>query len=550
MSKPTPNSTPLPQNSAPSVRSLLGLVAGAVLLGVTLAIVISVVQVLRQIDSRSIYLGLDGLRKPIGLGLSVLAVLVGLVIWRRPTFRTLALGTLGLVALIAGCCSLFRIESYYGNLVPRLTWRWVPPTQEHFSNYQETVPVAVLDPVDAGELTPTGHDHPGFLGHHRNGVIDGVRLDPDWSQRPPLERWRRPVGLGWGGFAVVGQVAVTQEQRGNLETVVAYDLVSGHELWVHSDELRFEDEHGDGPRATPTIADGRVYTMGGAGLLNCLDGTDGKLIWQHATLSNPKKQNLLWGMAGSPLVVDDLVVVSPGGDKGKSLLAFHLADGQLAWSEGDDPAAYASPIRTEFAGQTQYISFNGAGLRGYGLSGEPLWLYEWITQGERQRVNVAQPVVVTPAGSHPEHGYVLVSSGYGMGMALLEVSRDRESWDVREVWTSKSLKSKMSNFVVRDGFIYGFDNGILTCLDLQTGERQWKRGRYGHGQLLLVDDTLLIQTETGEVVLVAADPQAHHELATLPALSDKTWNHAALAGNILVVRNDREAACYELPERN
>ncbi len=257
-------------------------------------------------------------------------------------------------------------------------------------------------------------------------------------------------------------------------------------------------------------------------------------------------------MSGSPLVVQDRVIVTPGGEPGRAIMAFACRDGGLAWSSGDDPAAYASPALVRLAGETQLLSFNGAGLRGSALTdGRPLWLFPWITQGERQRVNVAQPIVVTRTEtSAPQEGFVLVSSGYEMGTALLRVSVDQGNWQVAEVWHSRALKSKMSNFVVRDGYIYGFDSGILTCLDLRDGQRMWKRGRYGHGQLLLVNDLLLIQAETGEVVLVAATPEEHREMASLTALSGKTWNHAALAGNILVVRSDREAAAYELPEQD
>jgi outer membrane protein assembly factor BamB len=256
-------------------------------------------------------------------------------------------------------------------------------------------------------------------------------------------------------------------------------------------------------------------------------------------------------MSGSPLVVEGQVIVTPGGAPGRSVMAFDCRDGRLVWSAGDDPAAYASPACVQLAGQLQLLSFNGAGLRGFATNcGQPLWLYPWVTQGERQRVNVAQPIVVTPSdNSAPDEGLVLVSSGYEMGMSLLRVSAEQGDWQVTEVWHSRGLRSKMSNFVVHDESIYGFDSGILACLDLRDGQRVWKGGRYGHGQILLVGDLLLIQAETGEVVLVRATPQGHEELARLEALPGKTWNHAALAGNVLVVRNDREAAAFELPEQ-
>ena len=339
-----------------------------------------------------------------------------------------------------------------------------------------------------------------------------------------------------------------KKQRGELETVVAYDAGTGDEVWVHGDEIRFEDEHGDGPRSVPTYHNGRIYSIGATGLLNCLDARTGQLVWQQASLDAPDKNNLLWGMCGAPLIVGENVIVTPGGGESQAIKAYRCDDGTPVFSKGDDPTAYASAAFVELGGVPQFLCFNGAGLRGFSSEGDPLWLFPWITQGEKQRVNVAQPIVVPSPEGDEKAGYVLVSSGYGVGIALVRISAtDTGEWQAEPVWTSKSLKSKMSNFVVHDQFIYGFDNGIFACVDLADGRRVWKRGRYGHGQVLLVGDKLLVQTESGEVVLLQATPDGHRELGTLDALADKTWNHAALAGDLLFVRNDREAACYRLP---
>jgi outer membrane protein assembly factor BamB len=296
-----------------------------------------------------------------------------------------------------------------------------------------------------------------------------------------------------------------------------------------------------------------VFSLGANGLLTCLSLETGELLWKQATLADPEKDNVLWGMSGSPLVYDGQVMVTPGAGEGASAMSFLIGNGNEAWRSGDDRAGYSSPIEVEMCGERQLLSFNGAGLRSYAVDGTPLWLHPWLTQGESQRVNVAQPVLIpnSVVGSRKERAAqparVLISSGYDNGTALIEVTRERDEWKVREVWTSKHLKSKMSNFVLHENYIYGLDNGILTCIDLVDGQRKWKRGRYGHGQMLLVGDKLLIQAETGEIVLVAATPDEHRELSKFNALFSKTWNNIALAGNILVVRNDREAAAFELP---
>ncbi len=521
----------------------------AIGVGILIAAVVTIFKLAQHPQFR-VYLGLDQMRTPLMvIGLILIAV-VGFIVWYRPKLQSLIGAAAVMLVLFVGLKYLVRIDSYYGGMIPRFTWRWTPTAEERFAAYlTQQTPENVETPPEVS-LQSGKHDFANFLGANRDGVIEDVQLDADWSARPPQELWRHPVGLGWGGFAVAGQAAITQEQRGPDEAVVCYDLKTGQELWVHTSAVRFHDEHGDGPRANPTVVDGRVYTMGATGLLTCLDGSTGKLIWQQQTIKDPETQNILWGMSGSPLVVEDLVVVTPGGGTDRALVAYQTADGREVFSGGDDPAAYSSPTRVQLAGQQQYLSFNGSGLRGFDAQGKPLWLHSWLTQGEKQRVNVAQPLAVTGLGpENDDVGYVLISSGYGMGAALLRISHDQETWQVAEVWKSRQLKSKMSNFVVRDGFIYGMDNGILTCLDLQSGKRKWKNGRYGHGQLLLVGDVLLIQAESGEVVLVNADPQSYQELARFTALTDKTWNNAALAGNILVVRNDREAAAFELPLR-
>ena len=492
------------------------------IIGLLLAFSVVIVNAVRTTPLRAVYLGLDELRLPLMIIGGTMLVALFYLLFGRPTWKTVVIGSLLVGAPLGAAWYSLRIDSFYGGLIPRFAWRWSPTSEEAFLAYQTEMGDTENVAVDNKAAAESEYDHPGFLGRHRDGVVRSVRLDPNWNSHQPNELWRHPVGLGWGGFAVVGDLAVTQEQRENEEVVVCYELRTGKQLWVHTDELRFRDEHGDGPRATPTIVDGRVYALGATGLLNCLDLSTGELIWQQQALEEPKKNNLLWGMSGSPLVTDGMVIVTPGGGESRALVAFDSETGEIVWSAGNDQAAYASPMRTTLAGHDQFLVFNGAGLRAFSLEGEPLWLVPWITQGEKQRVNVAQPIVVEPFGESPENtGYVLISSGYSMGTALIKVTHDQDKWNVEEVWQSNFLKSKMSNFVVRSGYIYGFDSGIFTCLDLKTGERQWKRGRYGHGQALLIDNVLLIQAESGDVVLLEATPEGHRELARIEALNDK-----------------------------
>jgi outer membrane protein assembly factor BamB len=538
----------------------------AIAIGLVLGAGIFVAPAVQAEVGRRLVVGTYGLWWLIGGALAAILAPIVWVLWRRPRRRAILVGAAVLVAAGLTAGLLLRVDGFYGNVVPRLAWRWSPRAEEQLAAYLEKEQSAEAVELPPADLSPSGHDHPGFLGADRDGVARGVSLDPDWQARPPRELWRHPVGLGWGGFAVVGNCAVTQEQRGAEETIVCYDLRSGRERWQWGAPARFSNTYGDGPRATPTIAAGRVYTLGATGLVTCLDGATGRRIWHQDVFQGPgsgpspsalvprrgeasqAKGNLAWGMAGSPLVLGDYVIVTPGARPGRAVLALRCQDGALAWSGGDDPAAYASPVAVQLCGLRQILSFDGAGLRGYDAAdGNPLWLHPWVTQG-KQMINVAQPLVVAPFGAPASHeGFVVVSSGYGVGAALLRVAWEKGVWRVAEVWRNKLLRSKLSNFVVRDGALYGLDDGVLTCLDPQDGQRLWKQGRYGHGQLLLAGNTLIVQAESGEIVLVEATAAEHRELARLPVLHEKTWNHPALAGNVLVVRNDREAAAFELP---
>jgi len=542
---------PFSKTSAPEKCSPWFLFMMPVGVGLVIGLAITIVRSLQEVDTRSIYLGLDGMRFPLAIIAIAILETVILLAWIRPKLKTIAV--LSALFAIVGFAfyRTIRVESFYGNMLPRLAWRWSPTAEQEITTYLTSASASTKKLAEqTAFFAETECDFPGFLGKDRDARVSCVELSSDWEQHPPKLLWRHPVGLGWSSFAVVGNAAINLEQRGTSECVVCYALRTGEELWCHAEPGRFEDEHGDGPRSTPTVHAGRVFSMGANGVLTCLELTTGKLIWKRETLSNPEQQNLLWGMSGSPLVIDDQVIVTPGAGEGASAISYYLETGDELWRSGDDRAAYSSPTQSQICDERQLLSFNGAGLRSYGMDGTPRWLHPWLTQGESQRVNVAQPVVV-PVDSKDTTGStrVLISSGYDNGTALLEIRRDGEQFKVVEVWLSKNLKSKMSNFVVYGQHIYGLDNGILTCLDLNDGERRWKRGRYGHGQILLVGDKLLIQAESGEIVSVAATPDGHHEFGKFNALFSKTWNNLALARTLLVVRNDREAAAFELPRR-
>lgn len=488
-----------------------------------------------------IWIVFDSIRQQKVLGTLAVQVitLLLLVLWLLLLSRLrwkIRLTTLaGLVVLLALFFFLFPFKEFTGDLVPTFGWRWAE------KSFQTEIMDINSDSETDNLFTSPAFSYPQFLGPERNGKIRGTQLNADWNTHLPKQLWKQPIGEGASSFAVAGDFAVTQEQRDDNEMVVCYDLKSGKTRWQHSDKARFDSVAfvgGIGPKATPTISGNNVYTLGATGILNCLNLKDGQLAWRRNILAENNAKVKEWGMAGSPLVLDSLVVVSAGGTDGHSLIAYHKDSGEQLWSSGNDQAGYSSPLITTIAGVRQILIFNWEHVTAHAPgSGKILWEFPW--SGDTQRV--AQPVVLP--GDR-----VFITTGYGVGSKLIGINMDANSTlSATLLWKSNRMKAKFSNVIAVGEFIYGLDDGILACIDLKEGKRQWKRGRYGHGQMILVGDLLLITTEKGDVVLVEANPREHKEIAHFSAIQGKTWNNPALAGPYLLVRNNREAACYELP---
>jgi outer membrane protein assembly factor BamB len=535
---------PTSRSAPPRLRAFVCAV-GAVAAGVVLSIGLLLVQWLQEERAKLLFIGLDGMNQYLAIGaISILGIGIAMV-RVRPRGKSVVACAILIVAIGVGASCLIRVDGYYGNRTPRIAWNWSPKAETVHKSYLASSHLRKL-PVSLGcDFTPTSFDFSELLGPGRSGKLESVSLFTDWDLQKPDPLWKHPLGLGWSSFATVGNAAVTLEQRDELECVVCYDLMTGAEVWCHGEQTRFRHEYGDGPRSTPTIHSGRAFSMGATGILTCVDVSSGELMWKQSVFADAASQNLIFGMTGSPLVVGGVVIVTPGAGSGASAIAYSTENGSEIWRAGDDPASYASPVAIQICGSLQILSFNGEGLRSYASNGEPLWLQPWVTQGD-SRVNVAQPIAL-PSIDEPMSSRVLVSSGYDKGTAMIRISSDGHRWKSEVVWESKLLKSKLSNVVVRGDFAYGLDNGILACIRLKDGERVWKAGRYGHGKILLVRNKLLVQAESGEIVLVEATDKAHIELTRFEALSSKTWNYMALAGDVLVVRNDREGAAFRLP---
>ena len=388
--------------------------------------------------------------------------------------------------------------------------------------------------------------------------------------RFPNARLAAKIGAGWPAFSVVGDYAVTMEQRGDWEMVTCYKVKTGELEWSHADEARYEKtEAGTGPRSTPTIDGGMVFALGALGHLMCLDGATGKCIWEKNLLQEydiPLEDRgvesvVVWGRSASPLVVGERVIVPIGGPKGGklvSLAAFDKHSGKLVWEGGEKQVSYSSPAVATLAGAEQILIANEDTLSGHNVkTGKQLWEYPWPGR-TNANPNVSQAVPIPP-------NRVFISKGYGGGAMLLELepNGDRPNFRANEngtvpfaagltaqvVWKNPHvMKTKFTNVTVREGYVYGLSDGILECVDLSDGQSKWRQGHYGHGQILGVGDLLLVLAKEGEVVLVEATPdQANNVLGRFQAIEGLTWNNVALSGPYLLVRNALEAACYKLP---
>ncbi len=404
-------------------------------------------------------------------------------------------------------------------------------------------PAAVPAPPVAEEIPhasaamDTPAEWPGFRGPNRDSVIHGVQIKTDWSTSPPVEIWRRPIGPGWSSFAVHGDLLYTQEQRGDDEVVSCYRVSTGEPVWRHRDAVRFyESNGGAGPRATPTLSHGRVYTLGATAVLNALDAGTGKVVWSHNAATDTGRKTPEWGFTSSPLVVDDLVIVAVSG----TLAAYDAATGKPRWVGPQHGGSYSSPQLATIDGVAQILLLSAPGAVSVSpADGKLLWEHTW------EGGAIVQPALTADGG-------ILINAMSAMGgiaTRRLAVARGTGGWTVEERWTSNGLKPYYSDFVVHKGHAYGFDGSILACIDLEDGKRKWKGGRYGTGQLVLLadQDVLLVTSEDGELALVRATPDQFTELARIPALNSKTWNHPVLVGDHLLVRNGEEMAAFRLP---
>lgn len=474
------------------------------------------------------------------LPMGIAAFVLGTVALRngRPATRT---GVAVLLALAGfGFSLLLRNEGMTGDYELGARWRWSQTSEALLLAARKPNPTAQDGGAVAIQSDVSKPEWPGFRGADRAARSTGPPISTNWSSHPPRQLWKIPVGPGWSSFAVARNLLFTQEQRGPMETVVCYEAGTGREIWSRPIQTRFDDPlGGPGPRATPTLAQGGLFVTGATGTFLRLHPSTGDIVWQQDLKAVAGRPVPMWGFAASPLVADKVVIVFAGGPQNRGLLAFDLESGVLRWSAAAGNDSYSSPQLNTIAGRDRVLMMSNDGLVLVDpATGKTQLTYEWKFGNYR----ALQPHVVG-------NDTILLPTGMTTGTRAIRVTNTNGQLAAEVLWTSRNLKPDFTDLVTYQGFAYGNDGGIFTCVDLKNGDRRWKGGRYGQGQVLLLENSglLLVAAEQGQVVLLRADPGQHAEVASFKVLDGKTWNHPVIVDDRLYLRNSQEAACFQLP---
>lgn len=397
-----------------------------------------------------------------------------------------------------------------------------------------------------------------FLGSVRNGIVSNQEFSVHWETQLPKVVWKLPIGAGWSSFAVSSGLAITLEQIDEQESVTALDLTTGNVVWRLKTPGRHTQAFGGvGPRSTPTIYQGKVFAQTAMGIVSCMELQTGKLIWQQDLLKlagvdkETSEKAILWGRSGSPLVVDNQIVVPFGGRSGdkslRSLISFDLETGKELWRSGEQQIAYSSPVLMTLCGVRQIVNVNEDFAVGYSpINGKVIWTTDWPSKSNGDACS-SQAVQL-------DERRLLLGKGYALGSKAIELTysgsapeneSDAAFWKVEQVWSnSKILKTKFTSSILFDGSLFGLSDGVLECVDPKDGTRIWRGKKYGQGQLIVVNKHLLVTTEDGRIVLIPATREGLGKaIAEMPVLEGITWNVPAVAGPYLLVRNAEFAAC-------
>ena len=380
-------------------------------------------------------------------------------------------------------------------------------------------------------------DWPGYLGPGRNGRSEESGLLRQWPDEGPRVLWRTPIGDGYSSVAVVAGRVFTMFAAEGAEWLAGFDAASGEELWrVRVGRLR-RDSEGGGPRATPTVDGERVYAASASAQLVCVDAASGEELWSLDLAKELGARVPQWGVASSPLVEGDLLIVMGGGGKRRAFLALDKTSGDVVWSSGSELPGYGSPIVETIGGVRQAIFFTADGLVGVAVEdGEQLWKAPWKTLYD---VNAATPVFV------PANG-LFISSGYDAGSMLVHVVREEGRFQAYSLWRNRVMRNHFNTSVRVGQHLYGYDESIFKCVDVLSGEEVW-RGRAGSkGSLLYADGHLIVLSGNGELSLVEASAEAFTLKSRFRLMRERTWAAPALSEGVLYVRAWNELVALQV----
>jgi outer membrane protein assembly factor BamB len=380
--------------------------------------------------------------------------------------------------------------------------------------------------------SPNASEWPRFLGPERNGTSPDAGFVSAWLDRGLAELWRRPIGEGFSGITTGEDLVFTMDADGRDEYVFALGASDGRERWRLRNGPSPRDNYGGhGPRVTPTVHRGELYTVSAEGVLFALDAGTGAVRWKRSLAAELGWRPPAEGAASSPLVEGDRIFLIIGGGSGRAVAALDRSTGKTLWTSQDDRTSYSSPVLLTLGGRSQALFLTGSRLLSLEpASGALLWSYPWETY---DFVNVATPIL---AGGDR----VFISSGYDQGGALVEVTASGRE----EVWRNREMKNHFNNSVHHEGVLYGFDNALLKALDAATGTTLWRERGFGTGSLILAGRHLVLLSEEGELALAEPSRAGLRVLARAPALEGQSWTPPSLARGRLYLRNQREIVSF------
>lgn len=386
-----------------------------------------------------------------------------------------------------------------------------------------------------GSVLGADADWPQWRGPNRDGISSETGFIKNWPEAGPEVLWHIPLGDGYSGISIAQGRAYTMFAEGNDEFVICLDASEGKEIWRFQSGGKFTEQRGDGPRSMPTVDGDSVFALGAEGKLYALDARSGTKIWSHNFVEEFGSSIPTWGFSSSPIIEGNLVIAEAGGKDERAIVAFDKESGDVVWATHTDAVGYSSPISIDFGGVRQIIFLTSKTLVSVAPeNGQVYWKYAWP-----EGINIATPVFI-PGDK------IFISASYDKGAVLLRMIADGDGIGIEEVWKSRVMKNHFNSSVLQGEYLYGFDNAILTCIEVNTGEEQWRHRGFGKGSLLLADGCLIILGEGGKLALAEATPDEYREKALFQLFDDKCWTVPTLAGGKLYLRTQKEMVCLDL----